>query len=197
MPDAFTREAIAPLHLASLDEISTDGAARCACSTFHTAIIGNGRTSRRRTDDQISESASTSNRELVHRRHIYLHRRRRSPDRRRSSARSNALYQFLWQRLRAEHLERQLTERTRELKEVSDIGIALSTVRDHSVLLTMIPCKARELSRADAGSLYLLDDIPAAARCCAGSSRRTIPSTWRPSESLADHAHTVWPDTWP
>jgi HD-GYP domain-containing protein (c-di-GMP phosphodiesterase class II) len=32
-------------------------------------------------------------------------------------------------------------------------------VRDHSVLLTMILSKARELSRADAGSLYLLDEV--------------------------------------
>ncbi|HVG24924.1 MAG TPA: HD domain-containing phosphohydrolase, partial [Thermoanaerobaculia bacterium] len=32
-------------------------------------------------------------------------------------------------------------------------------VRDHSVLLTMILGKARELSRADAGSLYLLDEV--------------------------------------
>src|SRR5688572_11301316 len=54
-------------------------------------------------------------------------------------------YQYLWQKFRAEHLERQLTERTRELQEVSNVGIALSTVRDHAVLLTMILSKAREL----------------------------------------------------
>ncbi|HSP15754.1 MAG TPA: HD domain-containing phosphohydrolase [Thermoanaerobaculia bacterium] len=69
-------------------------------------------------------------------------------------------YQFLYQKLRADQLERQLSERTRELQEVSEVGIALSTVRDHAVLLTMILSKARELSRADAGSLYLLDEIP-------------------------------------
>jgi HD-GYP domain-containing protein (c-di-GMP phosphodiesterase class II) len=68
-------------------------------------------------------------------------------------------YQFLYQKVRADQLERQLNDRTRELREVSEIGIALSTVRDHQVLLTMILSKARELSRADAGSLYLLDDM--------------------------------------
>src|SRR5437016_3729658 len=45
------------------------------------------------------------------------------------------------------------------LEHLPVAGIALSTVRDHSVLLTMILSKARELSRADAGSLYLLDDL--------------------------------------
>ncbi|MGZ5476262.1 MAG: HD domain-containing phosphohydrolase, partial [Thermoanaerobaculia bacterium] len=69
-------------------------------------------------------------------------------------------YQFLYQKVRADQLERQLSDRTRELQEVNEVGIALSTVRDHAVLLTMILAKARELSRADAGSLYLLDEIP-------------------------------------
>ena len=68
-------------------------------------------------------------------------------------------YQFLYQKQRADQLERQLSERTRELQQVSEVGAALSTVRDHSVLLTMILSKSRELSRADAGSLYLLDQV--------------------------------------
>jgi HD-GYP domain-containing protein (c-di-GMP phosphodiesterase class II) len=67
-------------------------------------------------------------------------------------------YQFLYQKQRADQLERQLGERTRELREVSEVGIALSTERDHSVLVTKILSKARELSRSDAGSLYLLDE---------------------------------------
>jgi HD-GYP domain-containing protein (c-di-GMP phosphodiesterase class II) len=68
-------------------------------------------------------------------------------------------YQFLYQKMRADQLERQLGDRTRELQQVSEVGIALSTVRDHQVLLTMILSKARELSRSDAGSLYLLDEV--------------------------------------
>jgi HD-GYP domain-containing protein (c-di-GMP phosphodiesterase class II) len=66
-------------------------------------------------------------------------------------------FQFLYQKMRADQLERQLEDRRRELRQINEIGIALSTVRDHSVLLTMILSKARELSRADAGSLYLLE----------------------------------------
>ena len=68
-------------------------------------------------------------------------------------------YQFLYQKIRADQLERQLSDRTRELREVSEVGIALSAERDHSVLLTTILSKARELSRSDAGSLYLLDKV--------------------------------------
>jgi HD-GYP domain-containing protein (c-di-GMP phosphodiesterase class II) len=68
-------------------------------------------------------------------------------------------YQFLYQKMRADQLERQLGDRTKELRQVSEVGIALATVRDHPVLLTMILSKARELARADAGSLYLLDEI--------------------------------------
>ena len=62
-------------------------------------------------------------------------------------------YQFLYQKSRADALQRQLDARTRELREVSEVGIALSTERDHSVLLRKILSKARELSRSDAGSL--------------------------------------------
>ena len=68
-------------------------------------------------------------------------------------------YQLLYQKNRADALERQLAARTRELREVSEVGIALSTERDHSVLLTKILSKARELSCSDAGSLYLLDEL--------------------------------------
>ena len=62
------------------------------------------------------------------------------------------VYQFLYQKTRADTLQRQL-------REMSQVGIALSTERDHSALLTTILSKARELSRSDAGSLYLLDEL--------------------------------------
>lgn len=65
-------------------------------------------------------------------------------------------------RMAIDHLEKewlveQMQRVTTELDEIHKIGIALSTVRDHDVLLPMILTKARELSRSDAGSLYLLD----------------------------------------
>src|SRR5438552_692164 len=68
-------------------------------------------------------------------------------------------YQFLYQKIRADQLEKQLSDRTRELRQVGEVGIALSAERDHSVLLTTILSKARELSRSDAGSLYLHDVV--------------------------------------
>jgi len=67
---------------------------------------------------------------------------------------------LLRERIRNDDLRKQLRDRTRELKEVNKIGMALSTLRDHEALIRMILSKSRELSRADAGSLYLLDDVP-------------------------------------
>ncbi|HEU5162359.1 MAG TPA: hypothetical protein VFV54_04355, partial [Thermoanaerobaculia bacterium] len=67
-------------------------------------------------------------------------------------------------RLEKEWLAERMTRVTRELDETHKIGIALSTVRDHDVLLPMILTKARDLSRSDAGSLYLLDDDPQRGR---------------------------------
>jgi HD-GYP domain-containing protein (c-di-GMP phosphodiesterase class II) len=63
---------------------------------------------------------------------------------------------LLRERLRNTELERQLRERTAELQEVNEVGMALSTERDHSALIDMILRKTRELTRSDAGSLYLL-----------------------------------------
>jgi HD-GYP domain-containing protein (c-di-GMP phosphodiesterase class II) len=67
-------------------------------------------------------------------------------------------------RLEKDWLAERMTRVTRELDETHKIGIALSTVRDHDVLLPMILTKARELSRSDAGSLYLLDEDPQRGR---------------------------------
>lgn len=61
---------------------------------------------------------------------------------------------------RASQLEADLRDRNEELLEITKISIALSTVRDHDLLIEMILQKCRELSRSDAGSLYLLEDSP-------------------------------------
>jgi HD-GYP domain-containing protein (c-di-GMP phosphodiesterase class II) len=45
----------------------------------------------------------------------------------------------------------------RELEELNRIGIALSETRDVQRLLTLILLKAREITEADAGSLYLVE----------------------------------------
>jgi HD-GYP domain-containing protein (c-di-GMP phosphodiesterase class II) len=46
----------------------------------------------------------------------------------------------------------------REREQLNEIGIALSSQRDVRELLNLILAKAREITRADAGSLYLVDD---------------------------------------
>jgi len=46
---------------------------------------------------------------------------------------------------------------TRELEELNRIGIALSETRDVALLLNLILRKAREITAADAGSLYLVE----------------------------------------
>jgi len=50
-----------------------------------------------------------------------------------------------------------VTQATRELEELNRIGIALSETRDVALLLDLILRKAREITAADAGSLYLVE----------------------------------------
>src|SRR5437588_5332602 len=154
--DALTGEHIASQSLDRLEHLTSDGGAlrvvlvdpgivsgRPSQIDGRTAIVGIGLKEQPRwlTDDSIyfhlAENPSPS---------VLLNAVKRA-------------YQSLYQKLRADQLERQLGERTRELREVSAVGIALSAERDHSVLLTKILSKARELSRSDAGSLYLLDTM--------------------------------------
>src|ERR1700723_1745572 len=46
----------------------------------------------------------------------------------------------------------------RERQQLNEIGVALSSERDINALLTLILKKAREITRADAGSLYLVTE---------------------------------------
>jgi HD-GYP domain-containing protein (c-di-GMP phosphodiesterase class II) len=46
----------------------------------------------------------------------------------------------------------------REQQQLNEIGVALSSERDINALLTLILKKAREITGADAGSLYLVDE---------------------------------------
>src|SRR5262249_16916769 len=52
----------------------------------------------------------------------------------------------------------------RELGELNAIGIQLSAERDLDVLLDTILTKAREITRSDAGSLYLVEEAPGGER---------------------------------
>jgi HD-GYP domain-containing protein (c-di-GMP phosphodiesterase class II) len=54
---------------------------------------------------------------------------------------------------------RETQKRTeKELKELLQIGVALSSERDVDSLLSLILSKAREITNADAGSLYLMEE---------------------------------------
>ena len=68
-----------------------------------------------------------------------------------------------------------LSERTAQIQALLDVGIALSAERDPDRLLELILSRARGLTQADAGSLYLVEPVSATATCCVSSSRRTTP----------------------
>lgn len=53
---------------------------------------------------------------------------------------------------------RLLSDRTKELQELTKIGTALSTERDHDRLLSLILEKSREITGADGGTLYLVEN---------------------------------------
>src|SRR5262249_22603170 len=55
-------------------------------------------------------------------------------------------------------LEREAAEAQRQLEQLNAIGIRLTAERDTDVLLELILTKAREITRSDAGSLYLVEE---------------------------------------
>jgi len=56
---------------------------------------------------------------------------------------------------------RREAEATRqELEQLNQIGVSLSAERDTDALLTLILTKAREITRSDAGSIYLVEESP-------------------------------------
>jgi len=65
-------------------------------------------------------------------------------------------------------------QKARELEELNAIGIALSAERDHERLLNLILTKSREITCADAGSLFLVEsiDMPIGAENRTGDQQR-------------------------
>ncbi|MCB9567979.1 MAG: GAF domain-containing sensor histidine kinase [Myxococcales bacterium] len=61
---------------------------------------------------------------------------------------------------RNRRLERELRVRSAQIHELNRIGVALSTERDHERLLDRILHSLRELTGADAGSLFLSEEGP-------------------------------------
>jgi HD-GYP domain-containing protein (c-di-GMP phosphodiesterase class II) len=154
--EALRRESIAQVAVSSLDDLAADPAAlrvllldpainngRPPAFDRQTAVVGVGLDQEPAWlgDDSIYEGLDAEPSQPV-----LLNAVKRA-------------WRLLHQKARTDQLAMQLAERTRELRELSEVGVALSTERDHSALLTTILSKARELSRADAGSLYLLDQV--------------------------------------
>ncbi len=64
------------------------------------------------------------------------------------------------ERERQQLLRRELSEQREELEKLKDIGIALSSEQDITRLLEMILSISMEITGADAGSLYIIEEIP-------------------------------------
>jgi HD-GYP domain-containing protein (c-di-GMP phosphodiesterase class II) len=67
--------------------------------------------------------------------------------------------QHLLNKLEVDRLKQRLHLQNLELRELYDIGIALSAERNPDALLEMILKKSREITHADAGSLYLVETV--------------------------------------
>lgn len=65
--------------------------------------------------------------------------------------------EFLLNQIKMEQLSQRLNTQTNELQKLNDIGIALSAERNMQSLLNLILQKAREITRSDAGTLYLVE----------------------------------------
>ncbi len=84
----------------------------------------------------------------------------------------------------------ELVRAEREQEELNRIGVALSATHDVGALLQMILAKTREITGADAGSLYVLESESAANWCAgqvgAGTSAFSSPKMTAPISSLAN-----------
>ncbi len=68
----------------------------------------------------------------------------------------------------------ELVRAEREMEELNRIGVALSATHDVNALLEMILSEAREISGADAGSLYLVEETRQGGSLGAGSGERRL-----------------------
>lgn len=69
-----------------------------------------------------------------------------------------SLHRVLEEKTLSARARRSLADRTIEIRALVDVGVALSAERDRDALLETILSRARALTQADAGSLYLLDE---------------------------------------
>ncbi|MGH9368064.1 MAG: HD-GYP domain-containing protein [Thermoanaerobaculia bacterium] len=68
-----------------------------------------------------------------------------------------SLFRILADRAISARARRSLSQRTGEIQALVDVGVALSAERDPERLLELILSRARALTHADAGSLYLVE----------------------------------------
>jgi HD-GYP domain-containing protein (c-di-GMP phosphodiesterase class II) len=83
------------------------------------------------------------------------------------------------------------TKATRELEELNRVGIALSETRDVGQLLDLILKKAREITAADAGSLYLVERGGASAEEGLGDPQLRFKLTQNDSVQFPFSEHTL------
>jgi HD-GYP domain-containing protein (c-di-GMP phosphodiesterase class II) len=86
-------------------------------------------------------------------------------------------------------LERAYSRRGEELSQLNQIGVALSAERDIDRLLELILSKSREITVADAGSLYLVERAPEA--CNGNGDRLRFKLAQNDSVSVAFEEFTI------
>lgn len=69
-----------------------------------------------------------------------------------------SVFRFLEERTISAESRRSLAERTREIENLNQIGIALAAETDPHRLITTVLSRARDLTQADAGSLYVVEN---------------------------------------
>ena len=68
-------------------------------------------------------------------------------------------------RAESSRARREAGYRTREIAELTRIGMALTTERDLDTLLDLILSQARQITASDAASLYLVESLDSRERC--------------------------------
>jgi len=68
-----------------------------------------------------------------------------------------AAYREAAARIESARARSEVAQRSREITELTRIGMALSTERNYDVLLEMILTQARQVTQSDGGSLYLVE----------------------------------------
>jgi HD-GYP domain-containing protein (c-di-GMP phosphodiesterase class II) len=99
-------------------------------------------------------------------------------------------FEYLRAQEERRHTRRELQRAVSDLETLNKIGVALSTERNTDALLELILSKSREITSADAGSLYLLEEEPD------GGKHLVFKLTQSDSHSVPFRQFTLPIDTW-